>query len=335
MVLDSKNKEFVHVGKGNDAVELGSCISYKQRHTLCRVTLTKGAPGSPGLPVTAAIFEKWDWGGHVWISQQGLMTALEVPDSVGGWKWWQNRKSNIEKMRNKFSLGNYCCRPAIPHRAADADASPERCLTFASISVGSLLVLALRSGCSTNKKSGLISDPEGSAAFRKLYNGMMAYVPQDMLAFGCLSFGQHHECSGSPPMSVHPTPYFHQLKTMFVKPVTFSAPIAQASQSSCVFTALCPVVNPLCPTVVLTLPTEGVLHRIPFAQGVWVHCLPIVEHILVLRRTSKYSLGVVALSSVVVVRALSERTSRSISASTPKPTLSTTLPSASTLASSV
>ncbi len=184
VMTDSANGRFIQVGKGTDATEVGENIALLQRNTLCRVSLVADSPGAPGIKVQAAVFERWDYAGSVWVSTSSLEEALALPPGVGGWKWWQKKKSSIETMRGKFDLGRHAVRPAMPFKAEDRSSNPERCLPFSSLSVGALLLLALRSGSGATKRAGAIESAEGAAAFRQLFRGLVGHVPKECFLLG-------------------------------------------------------------------------------------------------------------------------------------------------------
>ncbi len=180
VLVGANGRKFFQLGQGNDATMLGDDVTLRQRCVLRQIHLVQGKPGAPGIQSAAAIFERWNPAGHVWVCTSALSTSLELPEGVGHWKWWQNKRTAISCMSTKFDLGNLAFRPSMPFKDADRETYPDRCLPYCSISVGSLLLVSLRCSTAASNRSGGLNNEGGASAFRMLFKGMMEYMPQDL-----------------------------------------------------------------------------------------------------------------------------------------------------------
>ncbi len=178
-------KSSVHAGNDGQlwctdlgASPVGTRDELLRRHTLREVVLVPGGPGRPSVTVLAAIFEKWDFCGHVFISLERLKMSILPGSSSMGPKWWQKKKGSLETSSSQYNLGTWAFRPSMPYGATgDASSAPQRCLMFSSISVGLLLVTCMRSCFTSSRQKGLVREDDVRVALAEAFNGMMKHMP--------------------------------------------------------------------------------------------------------------------------------------------------------------
>ncbi len=175
---DEDGRSYYHLDNGNSC----HCESaqFKQLHKVIKLDLVKGSPGHDGIAIDSAVFEAWTYSGHVWVSVPDIKQAMNLPNDNGNWKWWQKKQPMISKLASDHQLGSYAYRKAMPYAISKLkDVPVEECLPFASISIGTLLVVAVRSAYTSDGSYGRLTHGPSRLAFGRLCDGLLAYLPQD------------------------------------------------------------------------------------------------------------------------------------------------------------
>ena len=168
-------------GKGEHAFIVGNEADLLTRHVLRQVDLLRTAPGSKGVAISAAIFERWSRAGYIWVKTHKSKEALDLPGTLGDWRWWQRKMPALRNMIRDLDLGKDAFRPAMPQKEAGRDSVPSQCLPWPSMSVGCLLIMSLRCGLGVDKNKGAVQDDVGQAVFKKVFYDLMDRLPKDPL----------------------------------------------------------------------------------------------------------------------------------------------------------
>ena len=169
-------------GKNN----MGSLLDFRQKHRLQDITVQPARQGVPALQVTGAIFQRWHWDGHVWLSWPSLKSALKIaPDKTPG-EWLWQRNVAVVNLSLKFGFGRLAIRAQQPYsdRLTDEDKEQGKCLTFSSLSVPALLLLSFRSAYTSVAQKGLLDCASDRAAMKRVCDALLDLVPK---SFGLAS----------------------------------------------------------------------------------------------------------------------------------------------------
>ena len=164
---------------------IGSMADMRAQFKVRTLDLAKpfGA-ATTALAVECAIFEFAFLGGHIWVNAKSLYDGLGLKVLGTGPKWFQ---SNVEKWLGwgvKLGFPSVYVRRSMGYGAAgetqsDAAKDPDRVLTFSSCHLSIVLLEAVASCFGTNKRQGGVRDASASLAFRRLYDGVIAFARGD------------------------------------------------------------------------------------------------------------------------------------------------------------
>ena len=159
---------------------MGPLTEVKARHVTRSLVLSPPQTGIAPITVDGAVFEMWDYSGHVFINVYSLRDALFGSKSEHmGWKFWQKKVSSLEAICAKYHLGHNAWRPGMPFGEKGNVSEPERCLTFPSISVALLLTMSLRAAFTTAQSKGRVRETEVREGLGRVFEGMMKHLPLD------------------------------------------------------------------------------------------------------------------------------------------------------------
>ena len=187
------------VHKGNDGplwcvhggeTAVGAESDMVQRHVLRDIILVPGRPGHQPVLVEAAVFEKWDYAGHVFVSLEGLKRSILPQSRAMCAKWWQKKEPSLQTSIKKFQLGRWALRPSMPYGAeGERTADAHRCLPFATVSISLLVVMCIRSCHTSSRQKGRIDEDDVREALSETLSGILLHLPLERHGFYKL-FGQ-------------------------------------------------------------------------------------------------------------------------------------------------
>ena len=176
-VHKSNDGEVVCIDKG--ATVVCKVADMRTTHVERKVFLSPPAPGVAPIQVEAAIFEFWQYSGHVFISLYDLRDAVLPGSDMMGWRWWQKKVPSMQNTASKYQLGANSYLPGMPYGERGRRDTPERCLAFPSVSVSLLLVTCLRSAFTTSQTKGRVREDDVRQALGVVFEGMMKHLPLD------------------------------------------------------------------------------------------------------------------------------------------------------------
>ncbi len=182
LFVDGKGRRMLKCGHGETASIVGELGQLVTKHVQVELEVVRARPGSAAISVNAAVFEMWSASGHVWLDATKVADALHLPGTLCGWRWWQKKQPAIQALIKKLSLDQWAYRPALPFGEKSDHKHPERCLTFSSISLSLMLVLALRCGSGKDRRQGGVQHEGGQQAFVAFFDGLIDRVPEDFLS---------------------------------------------------------------------------------------------------------------------------------------------------------
>lgn len=161
---------------------IGTRADYARSHNSLIVPLIPSLPGVQQVDVAGAVFEKWQFGGHVWFNALDFARKLDLQGRQSKpSRWFQKAAQQWKGMVSKFDLGSLSIRYSQPF-STTVTPDPERCLVYPSFSLGFLILLSVRSFAANDKRSGMVKEGHNRRQYQRVFQALLGRLPEDCRA---------------------------------------------------------------------------------------------------------------------------------------------------------
>jgi hypothetical protein len=149
-----------------------------RKHAAVDVTLTVPELAADSLSIQAGIFASVCDGARTYLDIFAVYSKLGLtlyPGSAS--TWFQKRRPTFIRIADRFSLGQHAVRFCVPWKDADADAFPDKCLSFNGLSVQLVLASFSAMAFSESKQAGGVTDVVNATKLRAFLGALLAMTP--------------------------------------------------------------------------------------------------------------------------------------------------------------